>query len=184
MIWINFLRFPVGLLWVSTGYCWSAGAARHGCDALSSPQSAARVARGEPSDTDADGSEDVLSDILARSEMRTRSSSTSWVQPRAHVLPRPPFGSQRVASRPRHSSAATAGRGFQIVAKPLGDESVRTVELLVRECDLRLLYREIRPRSSSARSAWLTDACDFFSDASRSRVSIIASTWPAATISP
>jgi hypothetical protein len=30
--------------------------------------------------------------------------------------------------------------------KAFGDESARTVELLVRECDLRLLYREIRPR--------------------------------------
>ena len=38
--------------------------------------------------------------------------------------------------------------------------------------------------SSSARCAWLTSASDFFSEASRSRVSISATTWPAATMSP
>ena len=64
--------------------------------------------------------------------------------------------------------------------KALGHESAGAVELLLRQRDLGLLLREVRLRLVERALRLAHQRLDFFSEASRSRVSIIATTWPAA----
>ena len=60
-------------------------------------------------------------------------------------------------------------------------EPARSISCCARICWLSSCAT-LALASSIARGAWRTCACAFFSEASRSRVSMVATTWPALTM--
>ena len=70
------------------------------------------------------------------------------------------------------------------VAKPFGTRAlVRSISRWANFTSV-CCWTRFALASSSDRSAWRTKASDFLSEASRSRVSITATTWPGLTTSP